>query len=174
MDEKTNDRLSQLITLITEGNTAALDEIYAIMGKVMFSVAYTILWNRQDAEDVVSETLVTIVRKAHRFTYKKNAYAWINAIVKNKAKSLSKKKNLRNEVGIEGANNQACQEFDYSSMIVKEIFSLLDKYEKDLLIYKHWYGLSYSEIAQTVNKPKQTIVSQVNKIYEKIKKFYKT
>lgn len=171
MDDQTKELLNDLIQSIIDGNSNALDEIYLIMRKVMFSIAYIILWNIQDAEDAVHDTFIMIVKKAKMFTYKNNAYAWINSITKNVAKNKLKKRKNRNEHPLND-DIKPNRLIEDNGLVVKEIFGLLNNYEKDLIIFKYWYGLSFSEIGKIVHKPKPTIVSQLNKIESNIKKYY--
>ena len=83
MNDRENQELGDLILQITKGNTEAIGEIFKRVGSAMEAVASIYLKNAADVEDVVQDSLVTIVTKASKFRENRNAKAWINTIVHN-------------------------------------------------------------------------------------------
>lgn len=54
-------------------------------------------------------------------------------------------------------------------LFLNELFSKLNKYEQDLVIYRYISKCSIKEVADILGKPKSTIESQLNKLEDKIK-----
>lgn len=91
MNEETIENLGLRIKDISNGSIAAIDKIYTLMNRIMFSIAYLYLGNKEDAEDSVHDAFLIIVRKAGKFTFNDNAYTWINTITKRVALNKLKK-----------------------------------------------------------------------------------
>lgn len=75
MNESENVELGKLIKAIAEGDRNAIGEIFQRVGGAMKAVARSYLLSEADAEDVVQDCLLTIVRKADKFRENKNAKA---------------------------------------------------------------------------------------------------
>ncbi len=170
MNNAEKKQLGCWIREIAKGKIEAVDKIYKLNGKVMAAIARMYVSHYADVEDIVHDSMLTIVRNADKFKRNTNAYAWINTIVKNTAKNRVK----RNEhFQIEQLDNQYLSyESDEDDFVVREIFTHLTEYEQDLIIYKFWYGLTYDELAKFYHKSKSGIKYDLDCIYKKIKNFY--
>ena len=90
------------IAEIALGNKNALERVYHEYGRMILSVAYQITGDPGDAEDVLQDTMVRILRLSH--TYKKgtNPKAWVLKVARNSAvdKIKAKKHTLSLEEGL--------------------------------------------------------------------------
>lgn len=169
MDNITNEKLGELIKSISAGNIAGISEIYRLLGKVMLAVARLYVPQTADAEDIVHDSLIKIVMQAGTFRENKNAYAWINTVVKNTAKDFLKRKHHKDE---ELKEENPRYELNENGIIVKEIFKILTETERDLIVYHFWYEMNYTEIAKYWHITKSAVQKRAEKIFLKIKKFY--
>jgi RNA polymerase sigma-70 factor (ECF subfamily) len=73
------------ITEIASGNKKALERVYNEYGRMILSVAYQITGDFGEAEDVLQDTMIRILRLSH--TYKKgtNPKAWVLKVTRNSA-----------------------------------------------------------------------------------------
>lgn len=170
MNKSEDHKIGDLILSIANGDCGAIGEIYRELGGVMYAVAKIYVKQSADVEDVVHESLLKIVQKSKNFRENKNATAWINTIITNTAKDYLRKSNRERKHSHDLL--QTC-EFDDNALIVREIFSILTKKEKLLLFYTYWYNLSLSEIGKILRIPKSTLKYRIDRVLEKIKKFYK-
>ena len=171
MNERENLELGELIVRISQGDTGAIGEIFARVGPAMLAAAASYLKNRADAEDVVQESLVIIVTKAGSFRENKNAKAWINAIVYNTAKNKLRSSLRRRESGLDEAQEMSTG-YDEDTLIVNEIFEKLTKAERKLVIYRYWYQCSLSELTHIFHCSKSTVKYRLDKLEDKLRKFY--
>jgi len=62
-----NEKCDNAIIEISKGNIDALSVIYRTYGKMVFSVGYQIVNNVSDAEDVLQEVMLNVVKYAHTY-----------------------------------------------------------------------------------------------------------
>lgn len=172
MDDETNIRLGFLIGEITRGNIDAVDEIYVKMRGAMMAIAFSILHDRNDAEDVVHDALIKIVRKVGKFRYGKSARAWICTIVKNTALNQYRKNKRRKCVPIENCFDLPTGGGQSDDAFIQDIFSELTKNECDVIRYKYWMNMSVREIAAVLKKPRSTTEDFIKKTEKKISDLY--
>lgn len=172
MDKITNEKLGEIIKSISAGNIAGISGIYSILGKVMFAVASLYAPQKADAEDIVHDALIKIVRQASTFRENKNAYAWINTVVKNTAKDFLRRKQKREENFDDFESQATYYELNDDGILVKEIFKILTEKERDLVVYHFWYQMKYTEIAKLWHITKSAVQKRADKAIGKIKKFY--
>ena len=171
MEQSQNYKLGELIQSIKNGNVSAISEIYTLVGRAMKATALAYVRNKIDADDVVQDALVVIVKKSTLFRSNKNAYAWINTIVSNIAKNKIGYTKRRKEVSLETAVNLSTEPFD-RNIVVNEIFGLLTEKERQYIIYRFWYECSFEEMAKILHRSKTNVSYNFNKIIAKIKNFY--
>lgn len=87
--------LEYCITSIAEGKIDFLKNIYDILGKEVYLYAYTIIKDKDLAEDVAQDVFVKILRRAKTYLKGKNPKVWIMAITHNEAINvIRKRKNI--------------------------------------------------------------------------------
>lgn len=62
-----NEKCDNAIIEISKGNIDALSVIYRTYGKMVYSVGYQIVNNVSDAEDVLQEVMLNVVKYAHTY-----------------------------------------------------------------------------------------------------------
>jgi RNA polymerase sigma-70 factor (ECF subfamily) len=83
-----------LIDDIKNGNIESFDLLYDMYSAKIYNLAYQILGNKQEAEDVTQDTFVQIFRNIKNFKRNSKIYTWIYTIAKNLCyRSLKNKKN---------------------------------------------------------------------------------
>lgn len=83
MDQETNNKLGELIIALARGDMLALDEIYKIMGKLLYSIGFKYFTGQADVEDAIEHFLEKLIKKAKKFKENKNAYAWLCTVYRN-------------------------------------------------------------------------------------------
>ena len=81
-----------LIEECRKGNNKAQYSLYNQYSKAMFNLAYRILNNREDAEDILQETFVDCFRYIDSFRFESTFGAWLKKILVNKCINHLKKK----------------------------------------------------------------------------------
>jgi RNA polymerase sigma-70 factor (ECF subfamily) len=86
---------ARLVEAVKAGNAAAFDELANRHMRRAFGVAYRLLGQRQDAEDVVQEGFLAALMKIDTFERGRPFGPWLLRIVANRAINLRKARTLR-------------------------------------------------------------------------------
>ncbi len=162
----------QLVKLVQKGDNHAFEQLIRRYEDKIFSLAYRILQNKEDAYDILQETAISVYKNLDKFKFKSSFSTWIYKIAlnfalmqKRKQKSLLKKAqmvdvenddNIPQTLDIENLKEIVdWSENPYISLENKEIRDILtktleklpDKY-KTVFILKELEGRSIEEVAK--------------------------
>ena len=68
-----------------DGEPVGLAELYELMGRAIFTTAYVITGHREDAEDILQDTLVEIYQDARFYRPRTNPRAWVLTVTRHTA-----------------------------------------------------------------------------------------
>jgi RNA polymerase sigma-70 factor (ECF subfamily) len=150
-----------------------------------FTVAFRIMNDEEESNDIVQETFITVWDKIGDFDPEKKFSNWLYRIIINKCyDSLRKKKRIKlvypeanswNIPGIYEENNTE-RKLDNEEIgrMIRQLTFKLSKKQKVVFILSELEGLSHEDITQITGMAKTSIKSNLNharrKIGEKIKK----
>ncbi len=171
--------------LESEQENDFLRKIYEDYRDEMYHVAYGILKNRQDAEDVVQDTFMALFANMGRMeegSPRKNRN-YILTIVKNKAINLfnSKKRLASKEVGEEALEDVFDEEPDAKIMemekteVIGEILKRMNQSYRDILLLQYYHQMDVVEIAEALGKSPDNVrhmsARAKNKMREMLEKY---
>ena len=160
-----------LIEECRKGNSKAQFRLYNQYAKAMYNLAYRILNNREDAEDMLQEAFIECFRNIESFRFESTFGAWLKKIVVNRCINQLKKKKI--DVTLyDTLPSVANDEDEETSFDVKEIFKgiemLPDGYRIILTLYL-LEGYDHSEISQILGISESTSKSQYSRAKEKLR-----
>ena len=85
---------SEIIQKAKNGDKKALAELVSTYSERIYNLALRILRNREDAEDVLQETFLTVLQKLVTFDGRSNFFTWIYRIATNASLMKLRKKKL--------------------------------------------------------------------------------
>ena len=158
--EKINKKeLKQLFNKIKENNEEAVEDLYNKYNKVIYSIAFSVLKNKEDSEDVVQNVIVKIYNLDKDKLPKEKEATWLYTVTKNEALEFIRKNNkqveLENVYEIEDNNNEIDKIIDKENFN-KLISNLTDK-EKEIISLKIISNLSFKQIQMLIGEPINTI-----------------
>ena len=160
-----------LIEECRKGNNKAQYRLYNQYSKAMFNLAYRILNNREDAEDILQETFVDCFRYIDSFRFESTFGAWLKKILVNKCINHLKKKKidliLFDNLPTEVSEEEADITYD-TGKIFKGIEMLPDGYRIILTLYL-LEGYDHSEISRILGISESTSKSQYSRAKEKLR-----
>ena len=160
-----------LIEECRKGNSRAQFRLYNQYAKAMYNIAYRMLNNREDAEDILQETFVDCFRNINSFRFESTFGAWLKRILINKSINHLQKKRidltLTDELPNIGYEEEDETVYDISK-ITRGIEMLPDGYRVILSLYL-LEGYDHSEIAQILGITESTSKSQYSRAKEKLR-----
>ena len=165
-----------LIEECKRGNSKAQFRLYNQYSKAMYNLAYRILHNREDAEDILQEAFVECFRNLDSFRYESTFGAWLKRIIINKCINQIKKKKidltLCENLPVDIYEEDTEDEYD-TGKIFMGIEKLPDGYRIILTLYL-LEGYDHSEISQILGITESTSKSQYSRAKEKLRNLLST
>ena len=151
--------LKEIFEGIRNKNQTSFEKLYRKYNKLVYGIAFSILKNSQDAEDIVQIVFEKIchIDKSKLPTDKEAS--WLYTTTKNEAITLFRKRNNHLELEytyeIEDENNEISEIISQDSY--NRLISKLNDKEKEIVSLKILANLSFNEISNLLNEPIGTI-----------------
>jgi len=160
-----------LIEECRKGNKKAQFRLYNQYSKAMYNLAFRILNNREDAEDLLQEAFIECFRNIGSFRFESTFGAWLKKILVNKCINHLKKKKIDLTL-CETLPVSIYEEEDEVTYDIGKIFKgievLPDGYRVVLTLYL-LEGYDHSEISQILGISESTSKSQYSRAKEKLR-----
>jgi RNA polymerase sigma factor (sigma-70 family) len=160
-----------LIEECRKGNSKAQFRLYNLYSKAMYNLAYRILNNREDAEDILQDAFIECFRNISSFRFESTFGAWLKKIVTNKCINQIKKKKIDLTFcdTLPPTIYEEDEEVTYETgKIFKGIEKLPDGFRIILTLYL-LEGYDHSEISQILGITESTSKSQYSRAKEKLR-----
>jgi RNA polymerase sigma factor (sigma-70 family) len=160
-----------LIEECRKGDSKAQFMIYDQYSKAMYNLAYRILNNREDAEDLLQEAFVECFRNIDSFRFESTFGAWLKKIVVNRSINHIKKKKIDLTLceTLPATIYEEEEDVVYETeRIFKGIEMLPDGYRIILTLYLI-EGYDHAEISQILGISESTSKSQYSRAKEKLR-----
>jgi len=163
-----------LIKKISNHHTDSFETLYRISSSAVFGLAYSIVGNQVDAEDVVQDVYLSVYEKAHQYKGGGKAMAWIFTITRNHALMVIRDRNKRQHVNLDDVYDvgidHKIEEKIYNDKLIKVILETLSEDERQIIIMHSMSNVKHKEIAELLEMPLSTVLSKYNRALKKLKK----
>ncbi len=155
-----------LIKNLKKGREEAYRQLIEEYGNRLLRTCYLILNDREEAEDVVQETLIKVFNKIDTFREKSGLYTWIYAIALNLSRDRMRMKldilELKDEwIGNDDVESQVEINID-RELLRKEIYEMNSLYREVLVLF-YFEEFSIKEISNLLNEKEGTIKSKLSR-----------
>ena len=151
--------LEELFIEIKYGNKIAFEKLYNNYNKLIYSIAYSILKNKQDAEDVVQIVFEKLYLIDKEKLPNRNESSWLYSITKNE--TINYLKHNKNNIDLDSIYNIEDDNNEINKIIDQDSYNrLIDKLndkEKEIISLKIVSNLSFEEIGKLLKEPTGTI-----------------
>ena len=152
-------KINQLFEEFKNGNKEVLEEIYNKYQKVIYGIAFSILKNKDDSEDIVQSVFIKIHTLDNSKLPKDNVASWLYTLTKNEALQFLRKQ--KNNIDLDSIYDLADNNNEIDKLINKETYnkliSKLSPKEKEIVSLKIISNLSFEEISQLLGEKTATI-----------------
>ena len=157
IDEK---ELKKIFTeLKSSNNKVAFETLYQKYNKLVYRIAFTILKNKEDSEDVVQAVFSKIYTLSKDKLPLDNISTWIYSVTKNEAISLFRKK--KNTLDLDSIYEIADTDNEINNIIDQDsynrLISRLNDKGKEVVSLKVLTNLTFDEIAKLLNESAGTV-----------------
>lgn len=147
-------------------NKKNVEKIVRKYADLVYRVAYTILKNKSDAEDIFQDVFMKVCTENISFMSEEHEKAWLIKVTKNKCLDFLKKSCNKNKEELD--ENLVKEESNSNQYVVDEVMKLPEKYR--VIIYLFYFeGYKISEMSQILEINESTIKSQLVKARELLK-----
>ena len=176
----------QLVKLILKGDQLAFAELVELYQEKLYHMAYRMLNNKQEAEDVVQETFLRVYNNLYRYDENQKFSTWIYRIATNLCIDLLRKRKLVYSLDAESSDYEGLDGYsmipsdhrtpesellisETQSIIHKAIEQLPPKY-KSVMVLRYIHELSLQEVGDILDMPVTTIKTRVHRGREYLRK----
>jgi len=169
-----------------QGDKRALSVLVNRYSERVYNLALRILRNREEAEDVLQDTFLTVIRKLHTFDGRSSFFTWVYRIATNSALMLIRKKKVRRSNMVESDSDMEFSDIqnmvDWSqdptfdlyndevrSKIDSAINKLDDKY-RTVFVLRDIEGLSTRDTAEVLNITEENVKIRLLRARQKLRR----
>lgn len=163
-----NHQLERWLMAVGRGDQNALEQLYEAAAPAVYGMALSILKNEADAEDILQETFVTILRTAGQYQPQGKPMAWIITITKNFSYRLLKR-NARYAPLSDGAlfSSSFCDPED--RLLLQSCMTRLSDEERQIVILHAVAGCKHRKIAEMLGLSTSTVLSKYHRALKKLR-----
>jgi RNA polymerase sigma-70 factor (ECF subfamily) len=181
-----------LVTRAAAGEERAIAGLYDRYGQVLYAVAYRIVGERADAEEVVLDAFAQAWREAPRFEASRGSVAgWLTMITRSRALDLVRARSRRDRITTTAASARPdaplamgerrpdpAAGIDHAERRreVRQALDSLSAPQRQAIELAYYEGLSQSEIAERLEEPLGTIKTRIRlgmqRLREALRPFY--
>ena len=158
-----NDQI--LVKESLNGNKRAFEEIVEKYYKIIYRLAYRIIRNNDDAEEITQSTFVKAYENLGSYNSKFKFFSWLYRISVNESLNFSKRKNFTQELDEKHSNNEKDPDVIYEQTETDEklqdALMELDMIYRVPVVLKHFMDYSYKEISYLIDVPEKTVKSRL-------------
>jgi RNA polymerase sigma-70 factor (ECF subfamily) len=174
-----------LVARAARGDEQAIGTLYDRYGGVLYAVAYRVVGQRPDAEDVVIEAFAQAWRDAIRFESTRGSVAgWLTMIARSRALDVVRARSRRNRITASAAADEPQRSpamgdwradpsdtYDHAErqQQVQAALQTLSPPQRQAIELAFFEGLSQSEIAERLQEPLGTIKTRVRLGMQKLR-----
>ncbi len=133
----------------------------------MFAMAYSLLRNSADAEDVVQETFAGAYKSLRKFEERSSVKTWLSRILYNQVARVRRDRKrdwgpLKIE-SLDHANDPGLKQNPDAKLDLMATLDRMTAEHRDVLVLREIDQLSYEEIAEVLGVPRGTVESRLHR-----------
>ena len=160
----------ELLTLYIDGEIEALSELFKRHNSKMKTIAYRITKNNADAEDVVQNALISVMRSAHKFRGESAVSTWLFRIVTNAA--IDKLRSIRAHPLYELPTDLPLLTSEISvkdlSLDLVQALKSLPENQRNVVLLIDVAGWTIADVAQKLKCAPGTVKSRCHRAHAKL------
>ena len=155
--------------------------MYDETSRVLYSLAYRVLNDREDAEEVMLDVYQQVWNAADRYDPSRgNVLSWMAVMTRNRAIDRVRQSNLRRsrELQVEDQVDTACDRpaperqsiLAQQQVLVRQAMATLRQEQREAIELAFYSGMSHSEVADALGEPLGTVKTRIRVGMQKLRK----
>jgi RNA polymerase sigma-70 factor (ECF subfamily) len=171
-----------LMPLVESGDAEAFATLYDRHGRAAYSLAYRMMGEKQEAEDVVQEAFIKVWRSAGGYRVGRGSVrTWILSIVHNRGidqiRSHARRGRMQDKVEASAPTSEPSEAFaetwkNAQQEQVREALNTLPHEQLKILELAYFSGYTHVEIADRLELPLGTVKGRMRLGLQKIRDYY--
>ena len=157
---------------LSKGDMNGLSVIYDLYGRLIRSVAYTIVGNFTDAEDVLQDVMVLLARYAKLYKAGNSPRAYVMSITRHRAINLINKR--KNDLSTDEIGDIPTHDGELAAVEVQDLLSRLSEEERQIVTLHVYVGLSHRQVAEMLELTPSATEKKYQRALKKLKKQYES
>ena len=162
----------ELLRRMRAGDESAFHDVVDQHANDLYGLAYSLVGNSADAEDVVQETLAGAFESIGRFRGEASIRTWLTQILVRQAARLKRWRSIRITLPLEGQPTESrenglttngTQAAAEGKLDVTAMLQTLSQEHREVVVLREIRGLSYEEIAKMLGIPRGTVESRLHR-----------
>jgi RNA polymerase sigma-70 factor (ECF subfamily) len=153
-----------IVSRCLAGDTAAFETIVARYQRPLFSVAVRMLGNRDDASDATQTAFVRAFERLDTYRPEHRFFSWIYRILANECLNAIRGRRPQTPITEDVAEAEGPLErlelVERRRAVQSALMSLQLEY-REVVVLRHFAGLSYEEIGAAIGVPAKTVKSRL-------------
>lgn len=159
MDKLKKQELHLIFNEIRQGNTNKLNELYENYNKLIYGIAFSVLKNKEDSEDIVQIVFMKIFQIDKNKLPTINEASWLYSLTKNETLNYLRKK--KQEINLDEIYYISEEDKELNKIIDNDsynrLITKLDKQAQEIVSLKILSNMSFREISLLLNIPMGTV-----------------
>ena len=177
---------AELIKAYKKGDTQALEKIMEKYKTPIYSYLLKMVGNRDSANDLFQEIFLKFIKNIQSYNEEKKFANWIYTVAhntvmdsfrKNKNRYIESLDQSKGEDFKSVAETIASKDLSPENILIKteisgkieKAFEILSDEQKEVFIMRHYWGLSFKEIAEILKVPIGTALARMSRALGKLK-----
>ncbi len=163
---------TQLVEAAQNGHLESFGALYERYHSPMVALAYSMLADRDLAEDVAQDVFAIACRDIGSLKSKERFAAWLAGICRNTARQMLRSKNRDVALNAQGSTKNTKSEQHHADEIRRAVWQLRPD-ERELIVLRYYDNLPYEQIAQVLDISIQAVNGRLVRVKHKIAKYLK-
>jgi len=171
---KARDADAELLRRTASGSGQAFHQLLDQHADRLYRVAFSLVGNAADAEDVLQEALAGAFRSAKKFEGRSSVLSWLTRIVVTEAAKFWRSRHGKRDVPLEVDGDQPSSSGGTGAVDARldlnTALQQLSNEHREVLVLREIDGMAYEEMAEVLGVPRGTIESRLFRARAELKK----
>lgn len=170
---------TKLVQKVLQGNIKSFEIIVNRYEMRILKFAYSMLKNKEAAEDITQEVFITVYNKLDTFDSKYKFSNWILRITKNKCIDYIRKHKKINEYNIEEVNGVTSKEsspeesieFKETKKEIERYINNLEYVDRQIVLLRYLQNVTFNEISSILDMSESSVKRRYYKVRNGFKEY---